>query len=609
MTKNLHNLLPPCALKKNGPAAAELLRAVMIRSNFVPNARHRLGWRGVQEIVDGKIETLSFTSRIQNMPGVYGLKLTQNSPGQAKFDLYYFPSEVDPLIEDFCVQAGIIALQPDFAYRVREFCSHNDLCILFKIGSINIDFELMSNSQLLTLEAPDTITILAEDGVRVDTAQGTVQAVKPGEKDQDTAANEIAMHFFRVLAASFCYTQNKEADLLIEREKPDYIWLYSGNGELKKKPSAKNKLKSLTLGINAQDITPEDNPKNEQCIKTIWKNPEDIPPKFVQEPWWGISTPEKANSITRRKIEENKPKLIVLTGFLGSGKTSFLDKFIEKQIDYNAFVAVIQNEIGEKGLDGKLLEQNYAVTEIDEGCVCCTLSGNLRAAAEEIMREHAPDFIVLETTGLANPANILQEIYDLDDILEFGSITCVVDAVDGKRAMQEFEIARSQVRLADAVLLNKSDLADEDHLKQVEEKIHELNVLATVYRTTHGNIHPGLLYGINMHKKASRAQSVAEHENRHTNHIHDHVDNRLLLPLTPLNTSELLQKITKMQAHILRVKGVVELDEESGPVVFQYSPGTYSVEPAPREIKDERYLVVIGQNTGETDIDSLVRRD
>ncbi|MFP4266263.1 MAG: CobW family GTP-binding protein [Desulfonatronovibrionaceae bacterium] len=605
MTENPHHLLPPCALKKNGPAATELMRAVMVRSNFIPNVRHSLGWRGVQEIVNGRAKNLSFTSKIQNMPGVYGLRLIYSTSARADFELCYFPSPEDPLIENFCVQAGITALANGFAGRVREFSTHPDLYSLFKIARIRIHFDVEKGEQYLSLKAPDKDIILAGDGVWVKTAKGLIQAVKPGETDQEIRGFDTAMHFFRVLVSSFCYTQGAEVDFLQQREMPGYRRIYRERGEIKKEESPHCRLKELLLGINSRELPPE-MVTNCGSTQTLWEQSQEIPEEFSAEPWWGISTPTNINSITRQKPGGDNPKLIVLTGFLGSGKTSFLDKFIAKQTESYSFVAVIQNEIGEKGLDGKLLDQSYAVTEIDEGCICCTLAGNLRAAAEEIMRRHAPDFIILETTGLANPANILQEIYELEDILVFGSITCIVDAVGGEKTLNNFEIARSQVRLADEVLVNKSDLVEEKTLCELENKIHDLNPLAATYRTMHGDIHPGLLYGVNMQQKAYRAKNIDKHKNRYENHMHDHVHNRLLRPAGPLKTEQLISRIDKLQKHILRIKGVIELEEEAGPVVFQYSPGTYCIETAPEKLKEERYLVVIGQNLAQTEIESLV---
>ena len=99
---------------------------------------------------------------------------------------------------------------------------------------------------------------------------------------------------------------------------------------------------------------------------------------------------------------DQRPPLILLTGFLGSGKTSFLQHFIEYQTQRSRFVAVIQNEVGEVGLDGKLLD--YQVTEIDEGCVCCSLVGNLKRAVQGILSQFQPDTIILETYRGGQPS-------------------------------------------------------------------------------------------------------------------------------------------------------------------------------------------------------------
>ncbi len=110
-----------------------------------------------------------------------------------------------------------------------------------------------------------------------------------------------------------------------------------------------------------------------------------------------LNNPAQFQGKTSREIP-SKPGFILLTGFLGSGKTSFLNRFIQAQTQAHRFVAVVQNEIGEKGLDADLLDQTYAVTRMDEGCVCCSLAGNLRAALNSILSRFDPDIIVLETT-------------------------------------------------------------------------------------------------------------------------------------------------------------------------------------------------------------------
>ena len=150
---------------------------------------------------------------------------------------------------------------------------------------------------------------------------------------------------------------------------------------------------------------------------------------------------------------DERPPLIILTGFLGSGKTSFLQHFIEYQTQRSRFVAVIQNEIGEVGLDGKLLD--YTVTEIDEGCVCCSLAGNLKQAVRGILESFSPDTIILETSGLANPLNLLEEMSELGEVVRFDTTVTLVDVLNLESTLSDYRIAVDQIRAADVIVLNK----------------------------------------------------------------------------------------------------------------------------------------------------------
>jgi G3E family GTPase len=283
----------------------------------------------------------------------------------------------------------------------------------------------------------------------------------------------------------------------------------------------------------------------------------------------------------------------LLTGFLGTGKTSFLDHFIQAQTAVNNFVAVIQNEIGERGLDATLLGQTYAVTQMDEGCVCCSLAGNLRGALSDILDRFQPDFIVLETTGLANPANILTEIDDLNDILEFGSTTTIVDSRAGSRTLDRFEVARDQVRLADVILVNKCDLDTHGH-DALKEKIRRLNPTADIHLTTHGAIHPGVLYGVNFRNPVR--QKMFSALGTYATHADDRIETRLIDLAGPLDEDGLLTTIRSGGEQILRVKGIAEFTDRTGPMVFQYAPGTCHVSEFTGPDTGDRFLVVIGQD-------------
>jgi G3E family GTPase len=231
---------------------------------------------------------------------------------------------------------------------------------------------------------------------------------------------------------------------------------------------------------------------------------------------------------------------------------------------------------------------------MDEGCVCCSLSGNLRGALADIFDRFQPDFIVLETTGLANPANILGEIDDLKDIIEFGSITTLVDSQAGIRTLERFEVARDQVRLADVILINKCDLEPRRGHDALKEKIHRLNPAADIHLTTHGQIHPGLLYGVNFRKPAR--QQLFSPMGTNATHANDRIGTRLIDLKAPLDEARLLTAIKNGGEMILRVKGIAEFTDHTGPMIFQYAPGTCQVSEFSGPDTGDRFLVVIGQD-------------
>jgi hypothetical protein len=161
-------------------------------------------------------------------------------------------------------------------------------------------------------------------------------------------------------------------------------------------------------------------------------------------------------------------------------------------------VAFVSVWIGEIGLDGKLLDYDYAVTEIDEGCVCCTLVGNLKKAIHQILSSFHPDYTVLETTGLANPYNLLDEISEVDDMVRFDSITTMVDGVNVEKSLEEYDVARNQIKAADILLLNKKDKLTKMQLDRIKQKIKAVNSSAPIIETTHGDVNPALIYGVDL---------------------------------------------------------------------------------------------------------------
>src|SRR5882757_7474886 len=167
----------------------------------------------------------------------------------------------------------------------------------------------------------------------------------------------------------------------------------------------------------------------------------------------------------------------ILTGFLGAGKTTLLNYILKQNHGYK--FAVIINEVGKIGIDGALVEKtDDDVLELSNGCLCCTVRKDLMKGGF--------DYLLIETTGIADPGPVAQTFLNIPALQQFvrmDSIITVVDAEQIEKQMKETETAREQIAMADFLLLNKTDLCTPEHLDRVEAKARELNPHATIFRT------------------------------------------------------------------------------------------------------------------------------
>ncbi|MBU1003917.1 MAG: GTP-binding protein [Proteobacteria bacterium] len=596
MYSKLQSLLPPSTLDDPAGVAEELLSAVLVRSNFIPGVRHRLGWRGVASCPS---DPACRTARVAGRDGVFGLGPAPSAvAGRALWQLFYFPHPDEDLADAFSVQAGALVQAEDYLQRVRDFPAHPEFTALFSVGVVDLTCDPRTPSVSIAFTAPERHVIRALDGVTVQTLQGPAELVRPGQADQDLPSFQAAMPLFRTLAASSAYCLGCAPDRLahFRASLPRYVYDAHGDfGTERWKQGAELRL-ALGFGAAAEALAPGIGFAQGKTVLT-WKAPETLPEEYENEPWWTPNIQGAAHSLDKAAMGiAEPPRLIVLTGFLGAGKTSFLSRFIEQQAARNAFTAVIQNEIGQKGLDGKLLGQRYAVTEMDEGCVCCSLAGNLRLALGDILKTFQPDFVVLETTGLANPANILDEITDLGGQVAFGSVTTLVDAPRALETLDSFEVARSQVRLADAILLNKTDLADEGTLTKVQDRLRQLNPVAPIHRCEHGDLPSALLYGVNQ----CPVRGVRLHSlDNHATHAGDQITSVLIDAGCPSSHQEFLAWIDALPESVLRAKGLLEFADVPGTQVVQYVPGRLDISPAGEADSGDRFLVLIGRDMDE----------
>ncbi|MCU0559576.1 MAG: GTP-binding protein [Desulfobacterales bacterium] len=288
---------------------------------------------------------------------------------------------------------------------------------------------------------------------------------------------------------------------------------------------------------------------------------------------------------------DERPPLIVLTGFLGSGKTSFLKHFIEYQTQRSRFVAVIQNEIGAIGLDGKLLD--YTVTEVDEGCVCCSLAGSLGRAVLGILAAFSPDTIILETSGAANPFNLLDEMQALEELVRFDCTLTVVDALNAEQTLAEHPVAAEQIRAADLLMVNKQDLVRPDRLEVVMERLRELNPRAPRFVTRNGDLNPALV--LEVEDRPHDRNAGRGPPSTHPPHLQNGLWAKSIPFHRPLDHDAFLKAVAEFSPAVFRAKGVVEFSDSPRLMLFQYVNGRHELSVLSGRRLTERFLTVIGK--------------
>jgi G3E family GTPase len=183
---------------------------------------------------------------------------------------------------------------------------------------------------------------------------------------------------------------------------------------------------------------------------------------------------------------ESPVPVTVLTGFLGSGKTTLLNRILSEQ--HGKRIAVIENEFGEVGVDHQLvIGAEEEIFETANGCICCTVRGDLiRILGQLVKRKDRFDYVIVETTGLADPGPVAQTFFIDDDLKEHFQLDAIVTLVDAKHAEQHLEDVRAaneQIAFGDVVLLNKTDLVSPADLARVEQRIRSINRTAKIFRT------------------------------------------------------------------------------------------------------------------------------
>ena len=278
----------------------------------------------------------------------------------------------------------------------------------------------------------------------------------------------------------------------------------------------------------------------------------------------------------------------VVTGFLGSGKTTLINRLL-KRPDMNR-VAVIVNELGEVGIDNDLVEvSSEQMMLLNNGCLCCVLRGDLEETLRDlfIKRRNGEiidfDRVVIETTGLADPAPVMQTLMTdtmLEEQYRLDCVVTLVDAVNGLEQIATLQEPVKQAALADRLVVTKSDLTDAGNLEALEAKLRELNPQAPIKRAINGEIELAFLVDVGLrnvkgnHEDIARWLGADEHEDGHGHHRHDAAIQSFCLrfeqPFSWTAFTQCMDVLTALRGpDLLRVKGLVNVESRTGPLVIQ----------------------------------------
>jgi G3E family GTPase len=299
----------------------------------------------------------------------------------------------------------------------------------------------------------------------------------------------------------------------------------------------------------------------------------------------------------------------VLTGYLGAGKTTLLNRILSE--NHGKRYAVIVNEFGEIGIDNDLvIGADEEVFEMNNGCVCCTVRGDLVRIMEGLMKRKGKfDAIILETTGLADPAPVAQTFFVDEDVQTKARLDAVVTVADAKwlsDRLKDAPEAKNQIAFADVIVLNKTDLVSKSELAEVEGRIRAINPYAKLHRTERCQvaladvlerkafdldrileIEPDFLDAGDGHDHDHHGHDHHDHGHHHDHDHHDHAHKhgglkhyhdedmqslslRTSKPVDPHKFMPWLQDlVAKDGAKILRSKGILSFKDDDERYVFQ----------------------------------------
>ena len=272
-----------------------------------------------------------------------------------------------------------------------------------------------------------------------------------------------------------------------------------------------------------------------------------------------------------------KIPVTVLTGYLGAGKTTLLNRILTE--NHGKRYAVVVNEFGEVGIDNDLVVgADEEVFEMNNGCICCTVRGDLIRIMDGLMKRRGKfDAVIVETTGLADPAPVAQTFFMDQDVADAARLDAVVTVADAKwlsERLKDAPEAKNQIAFADVILLNKIDLVSESELADVEARIRAINPYARLHHTTKCDVEIAQV----LERNAFDLERIIalEPDFLEEGHHHHHDEEMQSISVTldgevdPEKFLPWISQLTQVQGpDILRCKGIVAFPDEPKRFVFQ----------------------------------------